>query len=125
MIKNRVPKIKKDFRDECFEQTVELTNLERMYRPKLELYIKGTLIVESEVPHGTDTDYVMIFELDSHSKTSIQGPVTLPNDEEETADGAAYVCRQLTERLNGLRAMNTILGAKQTRPHELEIYERK
>jgi hypothetical protein len=117
---------KKDFRDECFDQTVELTAFERMYRPKSELYIKGTFSVESEVPHGTDTDYVMAFELDSHGKkTRIKGSVMLPNDEEETADGAAYECRQLTGRLGKLRIMNTILGARQKGPRELEIYERR
>ncbi|MEM7815840.1 MAG: hypothetical protein QXN71_01840 [Candidatus Aenigmatarchaeota archaeon] len=117
----------KDFVEESIERIIEFINEERMYNSNEPVYLLGRVSAESRVPHGTDTDYVMKLFLSNRfgkKQTGFKRPVMLPNDEEETRDGPAYMCRKITENLGGMRIMNTLLKVEKTSPYTFEIKER-
>jgi len=116
----------RDFISESVTKTWELITDERIKKPKEPLYIMGKISAESEVPHGTDSDYIMRLDLDSNGKKlSVKGPVMLPNDDEETRDGSAYACKRIAGELANLRIMNTIFKISQISLYNFEIRDKE
>ena len=118
--------MKRGFIEECINKTQELITSERLYHSNLPFYIEGVVSADNKIPHGSDSDYRMRFDLNSSGrKFHVRGPLTLPNDEEETRDGPAYVSKRVAQYLEDLKIMKTLFKLTCTSPYKFEINDRK